>query len=48
METKLTQVRAIKVARKAKFEGCVVVDAVGSSGSLLIMWKQEVQLKLVN
>ncbi|XP_042964718.1 uncharacterized protein LOC122298940 [Carya illinoinensis] len=48
METKLSQARATKVARKARFERCVAVDAVGRSGGLMLMWKQDVQLELIN
>ncbi|XP_042958110.1 uncharacterized protein LOC122293656 [Carya illinoinensis] len=48
METKLSQAKATKVARKARYECCVAVDAMGRGGGLMLMWKQIMKVELVN
>lgn len=39
METKQCSKRPQIVARKIKYEGCIVVDAIGRSGGLMLLWK---------
>ena len=48
METKLWYKRAHLVAKKLNYEGCLVVEAIGRSGGLLLLWKQDVKVELLN
>ncbi|KAF5477414.1 hypothetical protein F2P56_004054 [Juglans regia] len=48
METRLYGDRARNIARRFKFEGCIVVDAVGRSGGFLLFWKQDIHYELFN
>lgn len=47
-ETKLFGEKARRIARRFKYEGCIVVDVVGRSAGLLFMWKEEVSFDLFN
>lgn len=48
METKLCSKSAQSVARKLNYEGCIVVEAIGRKGGLMLLWKQEIRLDLWN
>ncbi|XP_042939568.1 uncharacterized protein LOC122274610 [Carya illinoinensis] len=48
METKLFYGRALKVEERFRFEGVIVVESVGRSGALMIMWRQKERIVLVN
>ncbi|XP_042950269.1 uncharacterized protein LOC122282381 [Carya illinoinensis] len=48
IETKLAGSRARNIACRFKYDCCVVVDAMGRSGGLMLMWKNEVEYELLN
>lgn len=48
METKLCTKHAQIAARKLKYEGCIVVEAIGRSDGLILLWKLDVKLDLLN
>ncbi|XVF56457.1 hypothetical protein PTKIN_Ptkin06aG0122200 [Pterospermum kingtungense] len=45
-ETILTASKLDKVHRRCNFHGVVCVDAIGRSGGLAPMWKEEIQVHL--
>lgn len=48
METKFSVKRARVIATKARYKNYLVVDAVGRSGGLMLMWKQDLNVELLN
>ncbi|KAG6663838.1 hypothetical protein CIPAW_02G050900 [Carya illinoinensis] len=48
METKPSYTKANRIDKRFSFQGCVVVDAIGRSGGLMLMWKEESLLELIN
>lgn len=48
METKLSYFCAQAVTRKFRYEGCIVVESIGRNGGLVLLWKQQDQIELVN
>uniref|UniRef100_A0A803PWX1 Reverse transcriptase domain-containing protein n=1 Tax=Cannabis sativa TaxID=3483 RepID=A0A803PWX1_CANSA len=48
MESKLTRVQAERVCSVLKFDSLWTVDRVGLSGGLLLMWKKEVKLQVLD
>jgi hypothetical protein len=48
METKLTRQRMELVKTKLDFDGLFVVDCIGKSGGLALLWETEVQANIQN
>ncbi|KAG2724617.1 hypothetical protein I3760_01G026900 [Carya illinoinensis] len=50
METKLLYTKACRISKRFRFQGCVVVEAVGreGGGGLMLMWKEESMVELIN
>lgn len=48
METKLKVSRIEKMKDQLRFEGYFSIDAIGRSGGLALLWKEEVLVSVVN
>ncbi|XP_042954649.1 uncharacterized protein LOC122291063 [Carya illinoinensis] len=48
METKLSYTKASRISKRFRFQGSVVVEAVGRGGGLMLMWKEESLAELIN
>ncbi|XP_042952171.1 uncharacterized protein LOC122289257 [Carya illinoinensis] len=48
METKLRKTKAESLRRRLKFEGCMVVEAVGLKGGLIMMWDHMIEVEVEN
>lgn len=48
METKLKVSRIEKMKDQLRFEGYFSIDAIGRSGDLALLWKEEVLVSVVN
>lgn len=48
MESKLSYIKTQRVAKRFKYDGYIVVEAIGKSGGLMLLWKWEELVGLVN
>lgn len=48
MGTKLNKVRFEVLRKKLGYEGCFTINAIGRSGDLLMLWKEEINFELIN
>lgn len=48
IETKLKSRRVNFLKNKLGFEGCFVMDYVGRSGELMLMWRKELEIEIIN
>ncbi|XP_042964610.1 uncharacterized protein LOC122298825 [Carya illinoinensis] len=48
LETKCSKSKVEAVKQLIKFDNCLVVDSVGSSGGLAMMWKNSLEVQLIN
>ncbi|XP_042956310.1 uncharacterized protein LOC122292152 [Carya illinoinensis] len=48
METKCSKSRMEEICKLLKFESCLVIDSVGSSGGLTLMWNNKVNVSIFN
>jgi hypothetical protein len=48
METKMNTRRAARIRIKLGFDHCFVVDCVGKSGGLMLLWKNSISVVIQN
>lgn len=48
IETRIRTEKADGIKRKLEMEGCIVVEPRGMSGGLMVLWKKEDQVELLN
>lgn len=48
METRLKACKVESIKRKMRMVGCVVVEPRGMSGGLMLMWKNDREVELLN
>lgn len=48
LETKITSVRFVYLKKVLGFDGCFVVESMERSGGLVLLWRIEVEIEIVN
>lgn len=48
IETKLSYPNIHRIAKTFRFYGCIMVEAVGRSVELMLLWKEEWLIEIVN
>lgn len=48
IEIKLNSSRLAYLKNKLGFEGCFVVDSMGRSEGLMLLWKNEMEIEIIN
>ncbi|XP_035546588.1 uncharacterized protein LOC118348634 [Juglans regia] len=48
METKLRKAGGERIRRRLKFDGCLVIEPLGKKGGLMLLWKQPLEVEVLN